>query len=51
MVQFLEELQGVSTPALTSDELIELEQLRAKYERLKKTNTGAATGAAAAGSS
>lgn len=25
MVQFLEELQGVSTPALSSDELVELE--------------------------
>ena len=35
MVQFLEELQGVSTSALTNEELVELEQLRVKYEKLK----------------
>ena len=35
MVQFLEEMQGTATPALTPEELIELEQLRAKYEKLK----------------
>jgi len=36
MVQFLEELQGIATPPLTSEELIELEQLRAKYQKLKQ---------------
>ena len=35
MVQFLEELQGVATPALSKEELIELEQLRHKVEKLK----------------
>ena len=36
MVQFLEELQGVATPALSAEEYLELEQLRTKYEKLKK---------------
>ena len=36
MVQYLEELQGVATAPLNSEELIELEQLRVKYEQLKK---------------
>ena len=36
MVQYLEELQGVATPALSPEEMVELEQLRAKYEKLKK---------------
>ena len=42
MVQFLEELQGVATPPLTPEELVELEQLRTKYERLKKAQPAAA---------
>lgn len=46
MVQFLEELQGVATPALSAEELVELEQLRIKHERLKKQSMA---GAAAAG--
>ena len=36
MVQFLEELQGTATPALSPEEHLELEQLRVKYEKLKK---------------
>jgi hypothetical protein len=28
-------MQGVATPALTNEELIELEHLRGKYEKLK----------------
>lgn len=36
MVQYLEELQGLATPALSPEEMVELEQLRAKYEKLKK---------------
>lgn len=53
MVQFFEELQGVATPPLTKEELIELEQLRQKYEKLKnkKASSGSnepATGGAAA---
>jgi len=36
MVQFLEEKQGVSTAGLTPEELVELEQLRIKYEKLKQ---------------
>ena len=47
MVQFLEELQGTATPALTPEEFLELEQLRVKYEKLKK---GAMPGPAAASS-
>ena len=50
MVQYLEELQGVATPALSPDEMVELEQLRAKYEKLKKqqrTGTPATKSAAA----
>jgi len=35
MVQFLEEMQGVSTPGLSAEELVELETLRAKHEKLK----------------
>lgn len=35
MVQFLEERQGVATPGLTAEELVTLEQLRNKYEKLK----------------
>ena len=40
MVQFLEEMQGTSTPGLSSEELIELEQLRAKHEKLKHRKVG-----------
>ena len=40
MVQFLDELQGTATPALTMEEMVELEQLRAKYEQLKKAKAG-----------
>lgn len=47
MVQFLEELQGVATPALTPEEYVELEQLRAKYEKLKKGGSSAAVAAKA----
>ena len=36
MVQYLEELQGVATPPLSAEELVELEQLRTKYEKLKQ---------------
>ena len=35
MVQLLEEMQGVSTPGLSAEELVELETLRAKHEKLK----------------
>ena len=35
MVQFLEEMQGVATPSLSADELVELEMLRIKHEKLK----------------
>ena len=45
MVQFLEELQGVSTDGLTPAELVELEQLRVKYEKLKQKNAGSAQAA------
>ena len=46
MVQFLEEIQGVATPNLSAEELVELEQLRIKYEKLKKlVNQNAAGGA------
>ena len=39
MVQFLEEKQGISTAGLTPEELVELEQLRTKYEKLKQRTT------------
>ena len=48
MVQFLEELQGVATPALTAEELVELEQLRIKHEKLKKQAMAGAAGAGGA---
>jgi len=38
MVQYLEELKGIATPPLSKEELIELEQLRNKYEKLKQRN-------------
>ena len=41
MVQFLEEMQGIATPALTSDELVELEQLRVKHQKLKQKGAAA----------
>lgn len=47
MVQFLEELQGVATPGLTAEELVELEQLRVKHQKLKAMQNkvgGAASG-------
>ena len=48
MVQYLEEIQGVATPNLSAEELVELEQLRIKYEKLKKlVNQNAAGGAQA----
>lgn len=31
IVQFLEEMQGVATPGLSADELVELEMLRVKH--------------------
>ena len=49
MVQFLEELQGVSTPALTNEELVELEQLRVKHAALKKKGASAAQATVATG--
>ena len=49
IVQFLEELQGTATPALSSEELVELEQLRVKHEKLKAMkNKAGGMGAAAA---
>lgn len=48
MVQFLEELQGVATPALTAEELVQLEQLRIKHEKLKKQAMSGAVGAGGA---
>ena len=47
MVQFLEELQGTATPALTPEEHLELEQLRSKYEQLKKMRPSVIAAAAA----
>lgn len=35
MVQFLEEMQGVATPSLSAEEIVELEMLRVKHEKLK----------------
>ena len=46
MVQFLDELQGKAEPPLSSEELVELEQLRAKYDRLKKVGPAAEPGTA-----
>ena len=48
MVQFLEELQGVATPALSAEELVELEQLRIRHEKLKKQSMAGVGGAASA---
>ena len=48
MVQFLEEIQGVATPNLSAEELVELEQLRIKYEKLKKLANTQSTGGAQA---
>ena len=47
MVQFLEELQGTATPALSPEEHLELEQLRIKYEKLKKSQAPMAEAASA----
>ena len=48
MVQFLEELQGTATPALSAEELVELEQLRIRHDKLKKQSMAGAGGAASA---
>ena len=45
MVQFLEETQGVATPALSAEEVVELEMLRIKHEKLKALVNKAGTGA------
>lgn len=47
MVQFLEELQGTATPALSPEEHLELEQLRIKYEKLKKSQAPMAAASSA----
>ena len=49
MVQYLDELRGVGEPPLSPEELVELEQLRAKYEKLKQRSatTGKPQGAQA----
>ena len=48
MVQFLEELQGVATPSLSAEELVELEMLRVKHEKLKTMKNKVGGGAQAA---
>ena len=46
----MEELQGVSTPPLSAEELVELEMLRVKHEKLKamKNKVGSGSQGAAA---
>lgn len=45
MVQFLEETQGVATAALSAEEVVELEMLRIKHEKLKALVNKAGAGA------
>jgi hypothetical protein len=35
MIQFLEDLKGTGTPALTPDERADLEKLRKEHQKLK----------------